>query len=137
MKILKTLQIIIVSLMLIVSVFNFCSAAGIGDAFGENLKNTAEKGAGYTAITDSSASTNELIGKIITTALSFVGVIFLILMIYAGYLWMTARGDEAKVTKAQSILTAAVIGLIIVILAYVISTFVLTELSNNVLKETT
>lgn len=63
----------------------------------------------------------ELIGTIINSLLAFVGIIFLILTIYAGFLWMTARGDEEKVGKAQSIIKASVIGIIIVSLAFVIS----------------
>lgn len=63
----------------------------------------------------------ELIGTIINSLLAFVGIIFLILTIYAGFLWMTARGDEEKVSKAQSIIKASVIGIIIVSLAFVIS----------------
>lgn len=63
----------------------------------------------------------ELIGTIINSLLAFVGIIFLVLTIYAGFLWMTARGDEEKVGRAQSIIKASVIGIIIVSLAFVIS----------------
>lgn len=63
----------------------------------------------------------ELIGTIINSLLAFVGMIFLILTIYAGFLWMTAQGDEEKVGRAQSIIKASVIGIIIVSLAFVLS----------------
>ncbi|MFA5413571.1 MAG: hypothetical protein WC348_03470 [Patescibacteria group bacterium] len=64
------------------------------------------------------------IGNIISYALGFVGVIFLILMIAGGLLWMTAAGNEERVTKAKSLITNAVIGMVIVFSAYAITYFV-------------
>jgi hypothetical protein len=63
----------------------------------------------------------EDIGGIINAALSFLGVIFLLLMIYGGYLWMTAAGNEEQVGKAKKIMTSAIVGLIIVATAYAIT----------------
>lgn len=62
-------------------------------------------------------------GQIIGVVLSFVGALFLILMIYAGILWMTAMGNEQSVTKAKDLLISAIIGIIIVFAAYVLTTF--------------
>ena len=53
---------------------------------------------------------------------------FIALMIYAGYLWITARGDEAQVEKAKEYIKNAVIGLIIISLAYAIASFVFSKL---------
>ncbi|MFH1522455.1 MAG: hypothetical protein ABIE43_01390 [Patescibacteria group bacterium] len=69
-----------------------------------------------------------LISVVISIALSFLGVIFLVLMIYAGYLWMTARGNEEQATKARNTITAAIIGLVIVLAAYAISYFVISRI---------
>ena len=66
----------------------------------------------------------ETLGTVVKTALSLVGVIFLSLMVYAGYLWMTARGDESQVEKAQKMIRSAVIGLIITVAAHSITSFV-------------
>ena len=79
---------------------------------------------------------NSMIGKIIVTALSLLGIIFLILLIYAGYLWMTAAGNEQQVSKAQSMITTAIIGLVIVLSAYSISYFVLSSLQEGALQST-
>ncbi len=65
-----------------------------------------------------------VVGRLINGALTLVGLLFLLLMVYAGYIWMTARGEEEKVNKAKGILTAAVIGLVIVVSAYAITAFV-------------
>ncbi len=63
-------------------------------------------------------------GTIIGTILAFIGVLFLILMIYAGLMWMTAGGNEQTVDKSKSLIINAVIGLIIVLAAYAITAFV-------------
>lgn len=69
-----------------------------------------------------------IIGTFIKAALSFVGVIFLILVIYGGFLWMTAAGNEQNVTKAKGIITSAIIGMVIIAAGYAITDFVLTNL---------
>lgn len=63
-------------------------------------------------------------GQIIQGALVIIGVVFGILIIYGGYLWMIARGNEEYVKKATEILKTAVIGFIIVVAAYAITSFV-------------
>lgn len=71
---------------------------------------------------------SETVGKIIKAVLGLLGTIFLALTVYAGVLWMTAAGDESKSEKAMSILKTAVIGLIIILAAYAITFFVLSNL---------
>ncbi len=66
-----------------------------------------------------------LIGKILQTVLSFVGALFLLLTIYAGFIYMTARGDEKKVGDAKKMLIGAVTGMIIIGAAYALTTLVL------------
>jgi hypothetical protein len=66
----------------------------------------------------------EIMGAIIGTFLSLLGVIFLILIMYGGFTWMTSGGNEIKVLKAKKILTEAIIGLIIILSAYSITYFV-------------
>ncbi len=65
-----------------------------------------------------------IIGTVIKAALGLVGVIFLVLMVYAGYIWMIARGDESKTSKAKDTITAAIIGVVIVIGAYALTTYI-------------
>lgn len=64
------------------------------------------------------------IGQIIGLALSFVGVIFLLMMIVGGFMWMTAGGNEDQTGKAKKILTSAIIGLVLIFAAYAITAFV-------------
>jgi len=71
---------------------------------------------------------SQIIGLVIQAFLSILGVLFLIYILYAGYNWMTAHGDEEKVTKAKETIQRAVIGLIVTIGAYAITYFVIQKL---------
>ncbi len=66
--------------------------------------------------------------RIIRIVLELLGLIFLILIIYAGFQWMMAGGDEEKVTSAKKLLINSVIGLIIILAAWSIATFVFNQL---------
>ena len=70
------------------------------------------------------ASTPIIVGIVIRAFLNFLGITFIILMIIAGYSWMTAGGNEEQVKKAISTIKQSVIGLIIAISAYTIWIFV-------------
>ena len=65
---------------------------------------------------------------LIAPAIAIAGVIFLILMIYAGFLWMTARGEAPQIKKAQDTMIRAVIGLAIILAAYAITRFIFTAI---------
>ncbi|MBI5622057.1 hypothetical protein HY933_04320 [Candidatus Falkowbacteria bacterium] len=65
-----------------------------------------------------------LLGSIIRWILMVIGLVFFILIIYAGVQWMTASGNEEQLTKAKGILQSAIIGLVIVFAAYAITLFV-------------
>lgn len=66
--------------------------------------------------------------RIINAALGLLGIIAVVIILYAGFKWMTAGGNEENVKSAQKILFAAVIGLIIILSAYAITRFVMTQL---------
>lgn len=83
--------------------------------FTSTLPTAASAAYGGAVPTATFAST---IGTILTFVFSVLGVIFLLLTIYAGILWMTAAGDPKKVQKAKDILAQSVIGLIICVAAY-------------------
>ena len=66
----------------------------------------------------------DYIGTALGVLTGFIGILFLLLMIYGGFKWMLARGNEQEVDKAKKILTAAIIGLIVVLAAYGITALV-------------
>ena len=76
-------------------------------------------------------SAGGLVATVISAVLGLLGVIFIVLMVYAGFLWMTARGNEDQVKKAVGIIQTAIIGLIIVIAAYSITYFVFNALGGS------
>ena len=74
---------------------------------------------------DRSANLPEFIGDVIKGILGIIGVLFLILLIYAGILWLIARGDDAKIKKAREIIIASLTGFIIVMISYGLTSFVI------------
>ncbi|MCX6781757.1 MAG: pilin [Candidatus Magasanikbacteria bacterium] len=84
------------------------------------LSAAAEEGAGYSEPQDPRVTA----ATIIRAALSLIGIIFLVLTLYAGALWMMSGGNEEQITKAKNTLKASIIGLVIVICAYSITIFV-------------
>lgn len=67
------------------------------------------------------------VSGIITAVLGIIGVVFLILIVYGGFMWMISQGDDTKVKKARELLYYAILGLIIVISAGAITKFVLID----------
>lgn len=69
-----------------------------------------------------------VVARIIRTALGLLGIVAVVLVLYGGFVWMTAGGDEQKISESKSILLNAVIGLAIILSAYAITSFVISKL---------
>lgn len=91
-----------------------------------SMQNQAEKMNKMAGFGD--ASVDNIAAAVIETALSLLGIIFLVIIIFAGYRWMTASGNEEEVKKAQEAIKRGIIGLLIVILAYAVTSFVFNAL---------
>ena len=63
-----------------------------------------------------------IIGGVVGGILALVGVIFFLLILYAGFNWMMAQGDEAKITKAKDTIFSAALGLIVILGASAVTT---------------
>ncbi|PKL72443.1 hypothetical protein CVV26_01600 [Candidatus Kuenenbacteria bacterium HGW-Kuenenbacteria-1] len=72
-----------------------------------------------------------LILSVVKVVLGFLGIVAVIMIIIGGFIWMTAGGNEEKSKKAKEFLVNAVIGLIIVLVAYTIISWVITTLQGN------
>jgi len=115
----KLLYCFVVSLLLAVFVIVVpVSAQGLKSA-GDKFKDVGTKAGANTY-----ENPQDLIGVGINAALTLVGLFFLVLMIYAGYLWMTARGEEEPINKAKKIIVSTLIGFVLVASAYSITVFV-------------
>jgi len=73
----------------------------------------------------------QYVADIINVFFGLLGTIFIILMVYGGYTWMTAAGNSEKVSKAQNTLKVAIIGLIIIASAYAITYFLFMRLPDS------
>ena len=73
----------------------------------------------------------QTIGSVIQFLLGFLGILAVILFLYAGFLWMTAGGDDAKTKKAKDYIKNAVIGMVIIMAAYIITNFVLVQIGDT------
>lgn len=67
----------------------------------------------------------QIIGSVINAFMALIGIILVVIIIYAGYTWMMAQGNATKVEDAKKMITQAVIGLVILMAAYAIAQFVL------------
>ena len=98
------------------------------DTFANVLRRVACK-AGYITANDASIPTEETIAGIVGTfigiALGFAGVVFVVLILYGGWLWGTARGNEEQVQQAEKLIHNAVLGIIIVLAVFTIARFVI------------
>ena len=66
-----------------------------------------------------------MVGSAINVALSIVGVVLVCYFIYAGFLYLTAGGDETKIKTATAIIKNCIIGAIILAVSFALATFVL------------
>ncbi|MBL7021879.1 IPT/TIG domain-containing protein [Patescibacteria group bacterium] len=71
-----------------------------------------------------------IITNIINIALGFLGLIAVVFILYAGFMWMTAGGNADRVDRAKKILIRAIIGLIIILSAFAIATFVINSITD-------
>lgn len=111
---------------------------GIGGPFAEGFNSL--KNFSHTAFTVTGAQSvenlterfqNPLLGRLfqfIIIAESFVGIILVVVIVYGGFLYMTSRGNEEQIGKAQQYLTNGVIGLIILLGSYSATVFVINAL---------
>lgn len=95
------------------------------------LKTTGQS-ASYDTSKEGEAALASIIGAGIKVILGLVGVILLGLIIFAGFKWMTAGGEAGEVQKAKDTLQRAIIGLVIIVAAYTIASFVMNKLTGAV-----
>jgi len=65
-----------------------------------------------------------IIARLVKVFLGFMGIVFIALIVWAGYKYMTAQGDSSQVEAAVGQIRTGVIGLVIIVAAYAITTFV-------------
>jgi hypothetical protein len=99
------------------------------DLWGDEL--TGTNNIGLNSFTDLGLGNRDprrIAASIIQIVLGFLGVIAVCLILFGGFKWMTAAGDDGKVEEAQDLIKAGVIGLLIILAAFSISVFVINAL---------
>lgn len=92
--------------------------SGAQKAVDAQLKAAAgTKGANYAPATDPRYTVAFIIRIVLTT----LGIVFLVVILYAGFTLMTAGGNEEKIEKSRKLLIRSVIGLMIIFAAYSIT----------------
>ncbi|MDD5110730.1 MAG: hypothetical protein PHI63_05995 [Patescibacteria group bacterium] len=84
----------------------------------DSLVGTLANSAGYETSERDATFFAEALGSVTFALLSFTGLLFTILILYGGYRWMLARGNESEIDKAKSIIRSAIIGLIVTLASY-------------------
>ena len=67
--------------------------------------------------------------RILNYVLSFVGLIAVALMIYAGFLYLTSGGNDENSGKAKKLIFQVIMGIIIILLSWVIVNTIISQLS--------
>ena len=85
----------------------------------------------YSALTNplQTVSVPTVVNRIINAFLLIVGSIFLIVIIYGGFMWMTAAGNEARVAKGRNTLVWGVLGVVVIFLAWMLVGFIFEALA--------
>jgi hypothetical protein len=73
----------------------------------------------------------EILGNIISAGLSLTSIVFFSFIVFAGFRWMFARGNEQTIEKAQDTIIHSIIGILIVLSAYAITSFLFDRLSKD------
>lgn len=101
----------------------------------QNLGSTLKTGLNAAApaeLKQSETDPAKIAGNLISAVLGLLGAVLLAYLLYGGYKYMTARGESEEVKKAIGIIKDAIIGLVIIVLAYAISGYVIDAIAGAV-----
>lgn len=122
-KLMKKIVVLAMAIFTLTSVFAFslpAIAADAPDLWGNtNIQEVTGLG---------NKDPRAIAASVINVMLGFLGIIAVIIILLGGFKWMTAGGNEDKVGEAKKLIMAGIIGLIIILAAYAIASFVLTQL---------
>lgn len=102
--------------------FKYAKAQDVLDKLQGNMTKTGES-AGF-AEPKEGKDLESIISNIVKVILSFIGAVFLVLVIWGGNLWLMAGGNDEEITKAKSYIKNGVIGMAIILAAYLVTNMV-------------
>lgn len=126
----KKIKFVIFTFHLLASSIVFLPQAMAAPLSGDLTKNMSLQQSSFLQKAGFSSATNiqGIIALGIQVFLSLLSIIFIVLILYAGFSWMTAGGDEKKIENAKGTIQRAVIGLVIIIAAFTITYFIFSNL---------
>ena len=123
---LKKVVVIAMALFVLTPVFAFslpAIAADLDPWGSDQLKDNIQETTGL-----GERDPRDIAASVIRVILGFLGIVAVIIILLGGFKWMTAGGNEDKVSEAKKLITAGIIGLVIIVAAFAIATFVLNSL---------
>jgi len=63
-----------------------------------------------------------------------MGVLLVVMIVYAGFIYATSQGDDAKIKSAKKMISSSIVGLVLVVAAYAIASYVISAISTAVAK---
>lgn len=103
----------------------------VDGALAQDLSGGLDKAAKPAGLIPEQAETSTvegIIGKVIRVGFGMVGIVFLIMILYGGIVWMTAAGAPETTAKARTIMIHSAIGLVVTLIAYQVTYFVITRI---------
>lgn len=119
--IMKHLFSLAIIALLVIPVFGFVNKAHALDVGVNEISEEIQLG---------SDDPRKIVARIINTAMLFLGIVAVVIILLGGFKWMTAAGNEDKVSEAKKLMGSGVIGLVIILAAWGIASFVLSSLIN-------
>ncbi len=123
-KLLKNLVSMAMLLLIIMPVFALTLPVQVQaqpDFWGEETDITGTIGLG-------DKDPRDIAAGVINVILGFLGIVAVVIILLGGFKWMTAGGNEDKVAEARNLILAGIIGLVIILAAFAIATFVISNI---------
>ncbi|MDP2586271.1 MAG: pilin [Candidatus Komeilibacteria bacterium] len=120
----KTLTVIIAVVVLFSPAVLMAQSIGFGGDNGGTINIIASTGFYNTDDVASETFLDTTFGQLIAIFLGFLGALFLALIIYSGFQWMTAGGNEEKVEESKKRILNASLGFGLIFFAYIITNLV-------------
>jgi len=116
--------------LMLPSVIGFSHPANAQVLTGDELFGGEKTGAEFASAAGlGSGNLVDTISQIIRVALGFLGVVAVVIILLGGFKWMASGGNDEKVKKAKQLIFSGIIGLAIVLSAFAIASFVITQIS--------
>ena len=125
----KNIQLVLIVLLLLSSIF-LIGERVLAQDLGAGLEKAAQP-AGLIPTQAETSTVEGIIGKVIRVGFGMMGIVFLIMILYSGIVWMTAGGAAETTAKARTMLIHAAIGMLVTLIAYQVTYFVITKIGST------